>query len=137
MRGKAVLLRRFDWDALTNTTNLPGIDVSPSHWLDNDPSFVINYSQDHSALIEDYYEVPDSGGLEGTVNLKINATTDHIKDAVQNYGAPTDSGGFWISFASAAGYNGDAETIFPKVCTLQGYPMTCVNSFDSSDISRG
>jgi hypothetical protein len=120
VRGKAVLLRRFDWSALTNATNLPGIDVSPPYWLDNDPSFVINYSPGHSALIEDYYEVPDSGGLEGTVNLKINATTAHIKNAVQNYGAPTDSGGFWISFASAAGFNGDTETIFPKVSSLKG-----------------
>lgn len=96
-------------------TDLPGIDLSPSHWLDNDASFIINYSENHSALIEDYYNVPDDGGLEETVDRKVNATTAHIAKAVQNYDTPGDSGSFWISFASAAGFNGDTETIFPKV----------------------
>jgi len=102
-------------------TDLPGIDLPPSQWLDNDPNFTINYSQNHTALIEDYYDVPDSGGLEGTVKLKLNATTAHIGNAVQNYNTLNDSGAFWITFASASGSNSDdTETIFPKVSFSNG-----------------
>jgi len=102
-------------------TDLPGIDLPPSQWLDNDPNFTINYSQNHSALIEDYYHLPDSGGLEGTVKLKVNATTVHIGNAVQNYNTLNDSGAFWITFASASGSNSDdIQTIFPKVGSSNG-----------------
>lgn len=117
VRGKAVFLRRFPWTELPAniTTPLPGIDVSPTYWADNDPSFIINYAPGHAAHIEDYYNIQGEVGIEVKVDAKINATTTNIGSAVANFNSPDDAGAFWISFASAAGYIDDVETIWPKV----------------------
>ncbi|KAF8315000.1 PLC-like phosphodiesterase, partial [Clavulina sp. PMI_390] len=119
VRGKFVLIRRFDWTGLPSTeTSLPGINLAPANWADNGLSFIVNYAPKHVANIEDFYRVPDDEGLQGVVQRKYDATTEHIATAVRSFSAKTDKGAFWITFASAAGFNDQGETIYPKPTAL-------------------
>lgn len=91
----------------------PGINLS-ENWSDNDGDFVIQYNPTAGlkAPIEDLYMIDGDASTTHKVDEKIRITTGHITKATQN---TADTGAFFISFASGAGYRSLNETVTPKV----------------------
>lgn len=99
-RHKAVLLRRFAFDLLTNATPI-GIDAS-SGWTDNNAAFTISYSTNNDLLyIEDFYDV-GATDIASAVDAKFAALSTHLDLATSG----TDANQLYIGFAS--GYSGIA-----------------------------
>jgi 1-phosphatidylinositol phosphodiesterase len=107
VRGKIILLRRFDLDLLETSYEavVPGIHFSPERWQDNGASIKIVYNQDRvnssgdgTAYIEDHYgpETPPSSSLQENIDIKIVAVQSHLDAAAS--GQQPD--GFYWSFAS-------------------------------------
>jgi 1-phosphatidylinositol phosphodiesterase len=97
-RHKAVLLRRFAFDQLTDAAPI-GIDASAG-WSDNNPAFTISYSENNMAYIEDFYNVGGSDTAEA-VDSKFAALSAHLDLATAG-----DTSQLYIGFAS--GYSGIA-----------------------------
>lgn len=102
-RGKAILFRRFDLDALSAEYQavLPGLYLPPSLWPDDgkDIALVYNADKNLTAYIEDYYEPNDLDmGADAATNIaaKLNATVAHLEKA-----AAQDSSSLFITFTSA------------------------------------
>lgn len=117
-RGKITLLRRFDLDQLpaSYTDALPGIHFSPALWTDDDPDIALVYNTEKNltAYIEDYYQPtsPIGQGAAYNIELKFNATTEHLLKATTMY---PDSL-FW-SFASS-NYDTDVPPETPRIMAL-------------------
>jgi 1-phosphatidylinositol phosphodiesterase len=117
-RGKITLLRRFDLNQLpaSYTDALPGIYFSPSLWTDDDPDIALVYNTEKNltAYIEDYYQPtsPIGQGAAYNIELKFNATTEHLLKATTQY---PDSL-FW-SFASS-NYDTDIPPETPRIMAL-------------------
>jgi 1-phosphatidylinositol phosphodiesterase len=117
-RGKITLLKRFDLDRLPTSYGdaLPGIHFSPALWTDNGVDIALTYnSAKHlTAYIEDYYQpiAPIGMGAAYNIELKLNATTQHLVKASEMY---PDSL-FW-SFASS-NYDVDSPPETPRIMAL-------------------
>lgn len=111
-----VLLRRFTWSGLPTNLTFPGIDLS-SGFADNDPDFVITYNtaQNLTAHIEDLYELDGDATAASKIGKKFAAVKAHIDKAIKGATPPGDSGTFWMTFASAGGFQNGIETVNPKV----------------------
>ena len=107
MRGKIILLRRFDLDLLQeiHESTIPGIHLSPKLWQDNAASIKIAYNNDRvngdgegAAYIEDYYgpETSPSSSLQENIAIKFDAVQSHL-DAAASDDHPN---GFCWGFAS-------------------------------------
>lgn len=117
-RGKITLLRRFTLDRLPAAydASLPGLRFLPDAWTDNgkDIELVYNTAKNLTAYIEDFYE-PDSpagSGAELNIQLKYNATVDHIRKATTR--APDSL--FW-TWASGANVD-DVPIETPRIMAL-------------------
>ncbi|KAB5570578.1 PLC-like phosphodiesterase [Coniochaeta sp. 2T2.1] len=118
-RGKVVLLKRFELDKLPASYGaaLPGIDLSPGKWPDNQPGFELVYNADKglAAFIEDYYEPNDlPKGANASVNIarKLDVVTAHLRKAA---GERQDS--LFITFASAEHVDNEPP-VFPEIMAL-------------------
>jgi 1-phosphatidylinositol phosphodiesterase len=117
-RGKITLLKRFDLDQLPASYGdaLPGIHFSPALWTDNGVDIALSYnSAKHlTAYIEDYYQpnAPIGMGAAYNIELKLNATTQHLVKASEMY---PDSL-FW-SFASS-NHDVDSPPETPRIMAL-------------------
>ncbi|KAL8644623.1 MAG: hypothetical protein Q9210_007160 [Variospora velana] len=92
VRGKIILLRRFDLDLLETSyeSTVPGIHFSPERWQDNGASITIIYNEDRvnssgdgTAHIEDYYgpETLPSSSLQENIDIKLGAVQSHLNQA--------------------------------------------------------
>ncbi|KAI1820981.1 PLC-like phosphodiesterase [Xylaria intraflava] len=116
VRGKAVLLRRFDLDKLPPACEaaLPGLHLSPGKWADNSRAFelVYNPADGAAAFIEDYYYPAGHDSVEGNVRAKFEAVAAHLAKAA--------SGGFESLFVTfSSGTHVDAlPPVYPEVMAL-------------------
>ena len=118
-RGKIVLLKRFELDKLPSIHGamLPGIDLSPGKWPDNQPGFELVYNTDKglAAYIEDYYEPNDlPEGANASVNIakKLDVVTAHLRKA-----AVEKQDSLFITFASAEHVDNEPP-VFPETMAL-------------------
>ncbi|KAI4278760.1 MAG: hypothetical protein L6R35_006077 [Caloplaca aegaea] len=107
VRGKIILLRRFDLDLLETSyeSTVPGIHFSPERWQDNGASITIIYNEDRvnssgdgTAHIEDYYgpETLPSSSLQENIDIILGAVQSHLNQAAN--GEQPDA--LYWSFAS-------------------------------------
>ncbi|ROW04626.1 hypothetical protein VPNG_07395 [Cytospora leucostoma] len=104
-RGKVVLFKRFDLDALPAKYGeaLPGLHLSPALWTDDGPDIALTYNKalNLTAYIEDYYEPTLSTNSSASANIaaKVDATEAHLRLATSGYSNYAQS--LFITFASA------------------------------------
>jgi len=109
-RGKIILYRRYSF--LPDLSPV-GIDVS-QNWKDNDADFVINYSPQGSAYIEDLYQITgDNQSASDKIKIKFDDVTRHLDNA-NGAGNVTQ---LFITFASGSGA-GAGNLVTPKVLAV-------------------
>ncbi|KAI1450874.1 PLC-like phosphodiesterase [Annulohypoxylon stygium] len=123
VRGKVVLVRRFDMDNDNDAGNgvgeLPGLHMSPNKWIDNNPTgfgLVFNETTNATAYIEDYYE-PDVLGENSTVVSNIDAKMVAVKANLQKAASGQDKDSLFITFASAE-HDSNTPPVVPQTMAL-------------------
>ncbi|KAI0859093.1 PLC-like phosphodiesterase [Xylaria cubensis] len=119
VRGKIVLFRRFDLDALPGgyEERMPGLHMSPGKWLDNERSgFELVYNstiKNGSAFVEDYYHPDGFDTIPSNIDAKFAAVSTHLKQAAD--GGELDH--LFVTFTS--GTHVEIETpVYPDVMAL-------------------
>lgn len=136
VRGKIVLLKRFDLDLLPAQTRdkLPGVQFSPKDWTVNSPSIKLIYNsspgkrtrnEDGVAYIEDYYRpltVPSSElSLADNIAIKYNATEANLLRAAGMSDRDSHPNGLFWTFTSATNIKQDAArdvSITPEMIAM-------------------
>jgi len=101
VRGKIILFRRFDLDALSPAEEyegtIPGLHMSPQRWIDNNPDFALvhNDSTNATAYIEDYYYPTTHLTVSDNIEAKFDAASKHLQKA-----AAGDYGSLFVTFTS-------------------------------------
>ncbi|KAI2638267.1 PLC-like phosphodiesterase [Xylaria nigripes] len=115
VRGKIVLLRRFDLNDLpAEEAALPGLHLSPGKWVDNSRGFELVYDARSGAraFIEDYYYPSEHDSVEGNIEAKFEAVREHLEKAARG-----DRGDLYVTFSS--GTHVDAvPPVYPDVMAL-------------------
>lgn len=95
VKGKIILLRRFDLDLLETSyeSTVPSIHFSPERWQDNGASITIIYNEDRinssgdgTAHIKDYYgpETFPSSSLQENIDIKLGTIQLHLNQAANS-----------------------------------------------------
>ncbi|KAI0393627.1 PLC-like phosphodiesterase [Xylariaceae sp. FL0594] len=119
VRGKILLFRRFDLDALKPANDyegkIPGLHMSPTKWLDNkDPGFELVYNEttNATAYIEDYYYPTPHLTIEGNIEAKWKVVTEHLQKAAQG-----DYDSLFVTFTSGTHVD-IIPPVYPEVMAL-------------------
>ncbi|KAI0400893.1 PLC-like phosphodiesterase [Xylaria palmicola] len=118
VRGKVVLFRRFDLDALAPGAEaaMPGLHMSPAQWVDNARSgfeLVYNGTTGERAHVEDYYHPGDEyASVAENIDAKFEAVETHLRRA-----AAGEFGSLFVTFTS--GTHVEVEPpVYPDVMAL-------------------
>ncbi|KAI1110772.1 PLC-like phosphodiesterase [Nemania sp. NC0429] len=118
-RGKILLFRRFDLDALPPAFEaaMPGLHMAPGKWADNSPGFELVFNDtapggSGTAFIEDYYHPDEYGTTQANIEAKFRAAETHLRRAAA--GAP-DS--LFVTFTSGTHVEVDPP-VYPVVMAL-------------------
>ncbi|KAI1164221.1 PLC-like phosphodiesterase [Nemania serpens] len=121
-RGKIMLFRRFDLDALPPAFEaaMPGLHMAPGKWADNDPDgFELVFNDTAaaaggagSAYIEDYYHPGEYGPTDENIAAKFGAVETHLRSA-----AAGDRDSLFVTFTSGTHVEVDPP-VYPVVMAL-------------------
>ncbi|KAI1739854.1 PLC-like phosphodiesterase [Xylaria scruposa] len=117
-RGKIVLFRRFDLDALPAEfeESLPGLHMAPGKWIDNSPrGFELVYNatiKNGSAFVEDYYHPDGFDTVPANIDAKFDAVGAHLRQA-----AAGDLDHLFVTFTSGTHVEVDPP-VYPDVMAL-------------------
>ncbi|KAI1187008.1 PLC-like phosphodiesterase [Nemania serpens] len=119
-RGKILLFRRFDLDALPPQFEaaMPGLHMAPGKWADNDPEgFALVFNDtaadgSGTAFIEDYYHPDEYGSPEENIEAKFGAVETQLRRA-----AAGDRDSLFITFTSGTHVEVDPP-VYPVVMAL-------------------
>ncbi|KAI1810908.1 PLC-like phosphodiesterase [Poronia punctata] len=136
-RGKILLFRRFDLDALVPEERfegmMPGLHMSPKKWMDNDSEgfeLVYNVSTNGTAHVEDFYHPSTHLSVKGNIEAKFEAAVNHLEKAAEG-----EYEKLFVTFTSGVHVE-IIPPVYPEIMALGPKPASTFWSESESESSH-